>query len=474
MGEDLLERLEEDINNYNSLEELRDKFIKEGYLENDIDDAIFKITKGAKRLSNIHVKAIKIFSWKEILDRIGYGFVTHQFINVLFYLSGASFFLVGLLNGLRSILSILMSSFLHEYSKVHDISKGVISRSGILFGFSFLVMAASIKLQLLWLFAIALVVGSLGVVTYGDFYNKIIKSTIKKEKMNHFLVRISYYGILITAVAFLISGYLMDKIPMAGTIVTFMGSRFPIYGYLLAFEISALAFIISGYFISFLDYEPEKKTYKLSRFFPEYCKIMHEKLRIFSKHKLIRLLLIVSILVSVIQVLGNSYYGIFIYNNFKDVGFGGFLNVAVVFTIAVLVSFIIPLFTKKIEKLVGLTPMLVFGIVLMALMPYTLAYNPYLPAVIIANAFSVAGAVIVGIAMGLLARHLMTEKERKYYYAGLSIASITPFIIIIPIGSYLAQELGLSIFFVGISAFITFVIMPMAFILVYLSTKNKR
>ena len=48
MPEDLIERVEADINNYNSLEDLRQKFIKDGYLEKDIDEAIFRITRKSK------------------------------------------------------------------------------------------------------------------------------------------------------------------------------------------------------------------------------------------------------------------------------------------------------------------------------------------------------------------------------------------------------------------------------------------
>lgn len=468
MGEELLERLEEDINNYGSMEDLRDKFIREGYLEKDIDEAIFKLTKEARKLSHTHVKAIKIFTWKEILDRVGYGFVTHQFINILLYMTGAGYFLIGLVNGFKSILSVFLSSFLHEYSKLHDISKGVISKSGIIFGFSFLLIAAAIKLQWVWLFVVSLLIGSIGVVTYGDFYNKIIRHTVKKEKMNQFLVRISYYGILITVIAFLISGYLMDHIPWKeGLMIGFNGAQYPVYGYLIAFEISAFAFIVSGYFISFLDYRPQQKTYRLSRFISEYFRIMGDKFKVFSKNKGVFMMLFVSVLLGVVQVLGNSYYGIYIYRNFNNLGFGGFMNVAVVFSAALLVSFVAPAFTKKLERVLGLAPMIVFGVLLTALMPFALAYNRNLPAIVLANALSVFGAVIVGVAMGLLAKKLMNSAEREDYYTGLSAASILPMLVLVPLGAYLAPMLGLNTFFIILAGITAFLIMPLAFALVY-------
>jgi MFS family permease len=144
------------------------------------------------------------------------------------------------------------------------------------------------------------------------------------------------------------------------------------------------------------------------------------------------------------------------------------MNVAVIFGVALLVSFIGPVLTKKIEKTVGVAPMIVFGILLMAFMPFTLVYNPGLISIGIANAISVMGAVISGIAMSLLAKRLMNEEERGKYYTSLSIASILPLLVLIPIGAYLAQEAGLTTFFLGLSACIAFVLMPIAFILVYM------
>ncbi len=471
MPEDLVERVEEEVNNYNSLEELREKFIKQGYLEKDIDEAIFRITKRSKGQTG-QEKAVKIFSWKEILDRIGYGFVTHQFVNILFYLIGAGYFLIGLMNGLKSLLSIFLSSFIHEYSNVHDLSKGFISKSGILFGFSFLFMAVGIKMKLIWLFSLSLLLGAIGVVSYGDFYNKIIRETIRKEKMTHFLVRISYYGILITMLTFFISAYLMDKIPLDGMTVNVLGARYPVYGYLLAFEISAFAFILSGYFINYLDYKPQEKQFRLSKFIGVYFNKMKENMKVFKK-RLVFLLLLLSILITVVQLLGNSYYGIYIYKQFKSVGFGGFMNVAVIFGVALLVSFIGPVLTKRIERAIGVAPMIVFGIILMAFMPFTLVFNLNLLTVGIANAISVMGAVIVGVAMSLLAKRLMDEEERRKYYSSLSFASLLPLLVLIPLGAYLAEEAGLSTFFMVIAASTAFVIMPIAFILVFMMNAKR-
>src|SRR3989338_4911130 len=76
------------------------------------------------------------FVMKEALDKIGFGFGSQQFINVLLFLSGASIFLVGVVNGLKAALSIMVAVLAQEYNKKKRISKRVIGFSGIFFGFS--------------------------------------------------------------------------------------------------------------------------------------------------------------------------------------------------------------------------------------------------------------------------------------------------------------------------------------------------
>ncbi|MBN1645529.1 MFS transporter [Candidatus Woesearchaeota archaeon] len=458
---DLLEQIEEEINNYHSLEELRINFIENGYLEKDIDEAIQKLTHSDDHRSAHHKNTIKVFTIKEILDRIGYGFVSHQFINILFAFTGAGYFLIGLINGLKAILSIIFSSFLQDYARLHDVSKGFMTKSGIAFGFSFIFMAVAISLRLPWLFALSLLLGTFGVISYGDLFNKHLRETIKKEKLTHFLARVSYYGIIITGIAMLISGKIMDAFPATGekTVMIF-GSEMPFYGYLISFEVAAFVFILSGYFLSFLKYKSEKK-YKLRSFFPQYFKRVSEKLSQFAQNKLIMLMLVAMVITGAVQILGNSYYGIYIYNNFKNVGLGGFMNVAFIFSLALLISFIGPFLTKKLHKHLGLGPLLVFGTLLMALMPATIAFNPQLVAIGVANALSILGGVIVGMAHNFLAHKILSERSREQYYASLGLATIIPFFILIPTGAYLGSELGLQTLFAGIAGILVLIVVPL-------------
>nr|MCK4929746.1 hypothetical protein [Nanoarchaeota archaeon] len=441
----------------------------QGFLEEEVIEAIQKV-RGAER-SKDEKENIKLLTFKEVLDRVGYGFASVQFINILFYLTGAGFFLIGVINGLKAILSLIISSFLQEYSKIKAVSKKFMSKAGILFGISFLFIAMAIVIKSVPLFAVALLAGSIGVVTYGDLYNKLVEQTLKKEKMSKFLLRISHYGVLITGISLLIAGYLFDKFPMINaTKVVLFGKSLPIYGYLIAFEITAIAFILSGYVLHYIK-EKKLETQKIKGFVSDYYYKIREQTKGFVKNKYLLTLLLASSITGLVLILGNSYYGIFIYNKFRFMAFGGFMNIAVIFTFAIIVSFLGPAFSKYLNKKVGLAPTLVFGTLLLAMMPLVAAYNPHFMSISIANALSVLGAAILGMSQGLLVRKLLTEAQRKLYFAALSIAVVIPFIILIPIGSWVAQAYGLVVLFKILALILLVLAAPIYFILVIFASK---
>jgi hypothetical protein len=345
------------------------------------------------------------------------------------------------------------------------------SRAGILFGISFLFIAMAVVMKSLLLFSLALLIGSLGVVTYGDLYNQLVEQTLKKEKMSKFLLRISHYGVLITGASLLLSGFLFDKFPVINaTRVNLFGKVLPIYGYLIAFEITAIAFILSGYVLHYIK-EKKIEAQQVTGFLRDYYHRVLVQTKDFVKNKYLFTLLFASSITGLAQILGNSYYGIFIYKQFNLVALQGFLNVAVIFTIAILISFLGPAFSKYLNKKVGLAPTMVFGTLLLAMMPLVSAYNPHFISITLANALSVLGAAILGMGQGLLIRKLLNEEQRKLYFAALSIAVIIPFIILIPIGSWLAQAYGLLVLFKVLSLILLAIAAPLYFLLVIMANK---
>ncbi len=471
MNKELQARLRKGLAENRAVVDLQAELVSQGFMEDEVAEAIQDLQ--APERSRDQKKNIKLITVKEVLDRVGYGFAPVQFINILFYLTGAGFFLIGIINGLKAILSLIISSFLQEYSKISRVSKKFMSKTGILFGLSFLFIALAVVIKSLPLFALALLAGSVGVVTYGDLYNRMVEQTLKKERMSRFLLRISHYGVLITGASFIVSGFLFDKFPMMNAVrMSILGKSLPVCGYLIAFEITAIVFILSGYVLHYVK-EKRGEVARVKGFLSDYLHRINSEAKYFFQNKYLLTLLLASAIIGLVQVLGNSYYGIFIFEQFRLMGFGGFLNVAVIFTFAIIVSFLGPAFSRYLNKKVGLAPTLVFGTLLLAMMPLVAAYNPHFMSVSIANAFSVLGAAILGMGQGLLIRKLLKEKQRKLYFAAVSILVVIPFIILIPLGSWVAQAYGLRLLFKVLAAVLLLIAAPLYFALVVMANKRR-
>ncbi len=456
-----------------SLEDIRRKLIGKGFLEEDVDRAIYSVTKNIKFEKDVLTRKLnRVFSTKEAVDRIGYGFGNTQIVNILFSLAGASFFVIGIINGLKSIISGLVSSFLKEYSKVNNISKNFIAILGIIFGLSFMFIAMAVRMQSVPLFVVALILGAIGVVGHGDIYKKFFSDSLHREKRNNFLKRISYRGIFITIIAMVLGAFILDFFPIDGSFrAVLSGDEFPVLGYVVVFMATAIMFIISGYIMSFVDDLRPKKRFAFGKFLSQHYKTVRQHIKVFTKSKVIFLLFFATTVTAIAQVMGASYYGIFIYNRFNDSALGGFMNVAVVFVIALAVSFIGPAITKFISRHIGEAPMLVFGTLLIALLYLVLAFNPNILAIGAGIALATIGSAIIGVAHGLMALKLLSEEDRKIYFSSLSLISVLPFIILIPIGAFAAQYLGLQNLFLGLGAILTVIVAPLYFFIVLMSNK---
>jgi len=470
----LKEELSRELVRNNSIYTVKTNLLNRGYLEEDINKALKGMidTKAEE-----HSKNNRLLGWKEFFDRIGYGFASQQFINILFMLSGASLFLVGFINGIKTAITYLMSGFLKEYSKVKYFGKSFISTAGIIYGFSFLGMAFAVVIRSPVLFVISIFVGLLGVIAHGDLYALFYNSLLKNERRKTFLKFISYFGILITALSLILAGVLMQVFPVNGMPFSINPSwlnlvspiNFKIYGYLLAFEITAIMFILSGYLMSFVDEQKEslyESSLDVSTFLKQYFRTANENSKIFVKNKKILLLTFAAIILTIAQVIGNSYFGIFIYEHFKNQFLGGFMNVAVIFVIALITSIIGTMLTKSFAKSLGEAPMLVFGTLLVALLPLTLYFNPSLYAIGLATALSVIGGAVAGVAQGLIGERLMDEKELSKYFTSLGYVSIIPTIVLVLVGAIIAQVYTLPILFLALGILLAAIVMPIYFILV--------
>jgi hypothetical protein len=465
-----IDEVRQEVEKSHSLFEIKGNLLKRGYLEKDIDAALEKMLKLRSEEKN---KNNRILSIKELFDRVGYGFASQQFINILFIFSGASVFLLGFLNGLKTIILYLFSGFLKEYSKIKYLGKSMMSISALVYGFSFLGMAVAVIIKNPWIFAASVILGTIGILSHGNLYMDFFNIVLKNERRIHFLRFISYFGILITAVSLLVSGLIMEKI----TSNTFNVFSLQLPGYLLTFEVTAIMFILSGYLLSFIDEKTEKLNaahFSLLHSFSSYVRQATNETKIFAKNKKIFLLTIATMLTTITQILGNSYYGWFIYENFKSQFLGGFMNVAIIFVIALIASLSGTFLTKRFAKSLGEAPMLVFGTLLIAALPVTFYFNPNLYSLGLATAISVIGGAVVGVAQGLLAERLMNEQEIKSYFSSLGFVSIIPTILLVGAGALVAQLIGLPMLFLGLAIALGAIVMPLYFIIVLIADAEYR
>ncbi len=385
-------------------------------------------------------KNLAKLSTKEILDKIGFGFSSQQFINILFLQTGASLFLIGLINSFRVIFGNLTSFFIEKFWSIKK-NKKLIGLSGVIFGFSFLLIAIAIFLRSITLFALAIIIGSIALVIYGEskaFFG------VRSNKA-YIIEKIMKYSLIITAISMFIAAYVMDNYPVFGKQVLLNIYNnllsFKIYGYLIVFEIAAVSFIIAGYILSKIKESSTKP------------KIVSADLQLknlsgfFIKNKIVLLLIITSVIVSLVQTIGYSYYGIYIYQNFNSVLFGGFLNVAMVFLISVFSSLIGYFITKVNARVYRKIPILIFGVVMLAFMPFVYFFKPNLILVTIGTIIGVIGSSTVGVTNSLLAIELINFNLRQAYFSFINVVSIPFFLIVVPILAYIAQDYGLSVLF---------------------------
>lgn len=390
------------------------------------------------------------FVMKEVLDKIGFGFGSQQFVNVLLFLSGASIFLVGVVNGIKTVLSVIASILAQEYNKKKSISKRVVGFCGIFFGFSFLFMAFGKFIDSPLVFSSALILGGISVVIYGDFSQNLFLIGRKKE----ILGKIAKYGLIITAASLLLSAFILDKYHDGSFIaLTLLGKSIfiKIPGYLLAFEIAALSFIFSGYFLSSAADKAKGDAVQEKSSFSGFVSDAKQKFAEILKNRFLAALIIFNVVIGIVQTIGNSYYGIFIYQNFKNSYFGGFLNIAVVFLIGVFSS-LIGYFIAKINiKSYGKMPMLAIGGLFLSSMPYAYYIGGNLALLTAGTILGVIGSSAIGIAINMFVIDLMREQDRRHYYTFSGVLSIIPYLALVPVFAYVAQ-VSMNFLFLILSA----------------------
>lgn len=413
-----------------------------------------------------------IFGSKELFDRLSYGFGGYQFITILFYLTGAGAFIVSLITALRDVCITFLSSLLHDYSKVHTVGKQFISNAGIFYGFSFFGILLALRLESVALFAFSLLVGSFGVVTHGELFLRLRDNYIPHERRSGFLQKASHYGLVITAVAFFVAGVVLELF-QADKATEIFGMTINVSGAFILVEVTAILCIISGYLLSLLPNNLQPLKYPFKQFRIDFMRKTRHQMSQFLDNKYLVLLLVAGIGVSIVQNLGAALYGYHIYTSFLTSGLGGFINIGLIFTVAIIVSFMGPWLAHFLKKHIGLAPLFVFASLLMGMLPLAFIFNPYFTTILVATSLSVLGASIIGVSQGLLVRKLLYARERNLFFQVNALLTLLPVLIVVPIGGYLAQTQGFIFVFTLLLGLLLFVVAPLYLLLVLMSHRKR-
>lgn len=438
---------------------------KEG---SEVSESRGDIDSSAKR--NIGLIKKKIF-----VDKVGAGFSSIQFLNILFSFTGASFLMIGLVNAVKSALNTITSSIVKKKSE-ENLSSDLMIVSGLFFGFSFLFIALGVSLKWKWLFAASLVIGSVFFVIHGDMFQIFLERYMKKFKPGIFGGKVAFTGTIVIALAILLSAFIMENISFTGEYFNLpLIGKSIFYGYLLSFEVAAFAFILSSYLLMRVNVvlapvkEGESESYRRGYF----ADLKYNASK-FCKNKYLFTLAATTVFVGAFQAIMNSFLGIYVYNEYQELWLGGFLNVGIMLALSLIIVILGPYISGRMSRNFGVVPLFVFGTLLMALLPFVIIHNNYFPAVVAANMLSVLGAAMIGSGHNIVAVRLLNEKDRESYYTSAGVVSLIPFMFIVGILSFLAQQKGLLELFNFVWIGIIACLFPLYFMVVlWISGKKK-
>ncbi|MBN1156084.1 MFS transporter [Candidatus Woesearchaeota archaeon] len=442
---------------------IRNELVSKGFLDEDVSTALNIGISAAKKskTERQHTMLGRKFTVKELFDRAGFGFGSLQYLNILFFLAGANYFLIGIINGLKTFLGVFVSSFLDQYHRRFRKLKEIVFLGGIIYAASFLIMGIAKYYNIAWLFGAGMIVGGLAIVVYGNCYQKLLEKQMPGEGKSPYLNKLNKAGSLVAALSLVAAALILNKAEL---------------GYATVFWIAAAAFIIGSFSMLVVHEKPVEELRKLSfqAELREYFSDIHHHIHDFIHDKVILILLITGTVMSLVQTLGYSYYGLFIYQNLSQTGFGRYLNVAIIFIFAIIGSFVGSFITKKNAREYGKFPMLTFGTLLVAIMPLTFFYNTTLIAMSMATILGVVGSTIVGISRGILTVELIPERKRAAFFKASTVLMTLPYVLAIPIGALIAQHAGIRILFLVLAITMIVIVVPLYFAIVLMHHKKRK
>src|SRR3989338_10481328 len=118
---------------------LRAEYVSKGYLESEVDRALESVSGKSKKYDENTAK----LATKDFFDTVGYGFSSQQFVNIFFLQSGAGYYLIGMVNAFKTLLTVLTSTIIAGYKKSASFCKKATLVSGVLLAASLVMLAAA-------------------------------------------------------------------------------------------------------------------------------------------------------------------------------------------------------------------------------------------------------------------------------------------------------------------------------------------
>jgi hypothetical protein len=404
-----------------------------------------RTSKGDPQGRNPHSHRLR---GKEFFERLGHGLSSQQYLNILFNLIGAPLYLIAVLNGAKVFLGSAVSYMLYARTTRRVITHLTVPTSALVFGFSFILVALAVYIRSILLFMVAVLVGSITLIPYGDIYHQLFRNLTdaagRALRHPHFTA----FGTLVTSIGLVGGAYLLDTLPLAGrrmpVPLTSNLFQLRLSGYWLVLELTALCFVASG----LLAYAIIKAADRPAHSAPTSVRMV---LRQVKQNRTLALLLVASSLTSLMTTLGHAFYGVFIYTELGAVGFRGFMNIAVIFVIAVFTALLAPGITHRNIREYGRFSMLLFGVILMAIMPLSYFYKPNLISIAAGTILGVFGSSVLATAHSLVINHTLPMDARKGLAQSAALAALPCYAIGIPLGGIIVYLFGLPVLFLCLS-----------------------
>ncbi len=398
---------------------------------------------------------------KEFSERIAFGLLSSQFINILLMLSGASYFFIGLLNVIKDFIAVNTVSFIKKHSSE---TEAMYKNPAFMSVLSSLLVISTIFLGIfmfnreLLTFALFFILYTLTSTIYGGIFYEQFQDVLRAVPKYKFL---NLSGIILTSAALFVAAEMLDDYR---------------YNFLWLFLSASVLFVISGVMITshlkprsfFLNNIPSM----VCRQARLYAGVIKRNYRLFFRDKTLFILVLTGMLSSAANLMTNTFLGIFIYKELGNVAFGGFKNVAIIFIPGLLTAFFIPFIVRSNARIYGRLPLITFGTLLSAILPFTLYYNPNIISLAMAVVLAITGYSITDVSRGLIAMDLLSKDERNTYFALISLLSTLAYAITIPPLLFAATHFGLRAMFLLIALLLVLIISPLYLLLVIITNKK--